>query len=96
MAKALRSQQLQAQGAGADGDSVNLLDPADFFARNYDSVPLSSFLSFSANPWSWTEASELVPNVVGHVVLIYGWAQSIRPVDKKLTFLVLQDGLMMV
>jgi hypothetical protein len=35
MAKALRSQQLQAQGAGADGDSVNLLDPADFFARNY-------------------------------------------------------------
>lgn len=46
MAKALRSQQLQAQGVGADGDSVNLLDPADFFARNYDNIPLEFFLIF--------------------------------------------------
>lgn len=73
-----------------DGMMQVKFDSEGSFATNYGYLPsmISQPPRSSCLSSSWTDVSELTPEAAGRVVLVRGWAQSIRTLGKKLTFLI--------
>ncbi|KAG6524495.1 aspartate--tRNA ligase 2, cytoplasmic-like [Zingiber officinale] len=86
-AKEDRKQQSSAStAAGRDN-----LAEADPFATNYGDVLVEEIQSKAISGREWTEISALETQHSGQSVLIRGVAQTIRPVSKKMAFLVLRQ-----
>jgi aspartyl-tRNA synthetase len=81
--KAAQRQQQQQQPADAE-------DP---FAANYGDVPVEEIQSKAISGRSWSEIGDLDDSAAGRSVLIRGAAQAIRPVSKKMAFVVLRQSM---
>lgn len=79
------SQRQQQQQPQADAD-----DP---FAANYGDVPVEEIQSKTISGRVWTEVGGLDEAAAGRSVLIRGAAQAIRPVSKKMAFVVLRESM---
>jgi aspartyl/asparaginyl-tRNA synthetase len=79
------SQRQQQQQPQADAD-----DP---FAANYGDVPVEEIQSKTISGRVWTEIGGLDEAAAGRSVLIRGAAQAIRPVSKKMAFVVLRESM---
>ncbi|XP_042398147.1 aspartate--tRNA ligase 2, cytoplasmic-like [Zingiber officinale] len=86
-AKEERKQQTSASATAAQDDSAE----ADPFAANYGEVPIEEIQSKAVSGRVWTEIGALEGQLSGQSVLIRGVAQTIRPVSKKMAFLVLRQ-----
>jgi hypothetical protein len=78
-----RQQQQQQQPADAE-------DP---FAANYGEVPVEEIQSKAISGRSWSHVGDLDDSAAGRSVLIRGAAQAIRPVSKKMAFVVLRQSM---
>ena len=81
--KAAQRQQQQQQPADAE-------DP---FAANYGDVPVEEIQSKAISGRSWTKIGDLDADAAGRSVLIRGATQAIRPVSKKMAFVVLRQSM---
>jgi aspartyl-tRNA synthetase len=79
--KAAQRQQLQA------------VDAEDPFASNYGDVPVEEIQSKSVSDRAWGQVGDLDATAAGRSVLIRGFAQAIRPVSKKMAFVVLRQSM---
>ncbi|KAF5743416.1 putative aspartyl-tRNA synthetase [Tripterygium wilfordii] len=86
----LRRQQERALAAATSFLSVD--DDNDPFAANYGYVPLNDLQSKEeVNLRKWTEVGALVEQLKDQQVLIRGRAQTIRPVSKNMSFVVVRE-----
>ena len=81
--KAAQRQQQQQQPADAE-------DP---FAANYGDVPVEEIQSKAISGRLWTKIGDLDADAAGRSVLIRGATQAIRPVSKKMAFVVLRQSM---
>ncbi|KAG2642548.1 aspartate--tRNA ligase 2, cytoplasmic-like [Panicum virgatum] len=79
---AQRQQQQQTAGAAAEEDP---------FADNYGDVPVEDVQSKAVSGRCWTKVGDLDEGAAGRAVLVRGAAQAIRPVSKKMAFVVLRQ-----
>jgi len=87
--KLRRRQEIAAASAATANLSVDEDDP---LAANYGDVPLVELQSKTpANVDDWTPVEALGVALENKTVLIRGTAQTIRPVGKKMAFLVIRD-----
>jgi len=79
--------------AAASAATANLsVDEADPLAANYGDVPLIDLQSKTPTDVSeWTRVEALGASLENKTVLIRGRAQTIRPVGKKMAFLVIRE-----
>ncbi|WOL19797.1 hypothetical protein Cni_G28599 [Canna indica] len=84
-AKEDRKQQSSAAAAAAAGPED---DP---FSGNYGDIPVVEIQSKAISGREWTEIGALVDELSGRSVLVRGVAQTIRPVSKKMAFVVLRQ-----
>jgi aspartyl-tRNA synthetase len=82
---AQRQQQQQQQQQPADAE-----DP---FAANYGDVPVEEIQSKVVSGRSWAKIGDLDGSAAGRSVLIRGATQAIRPVSKKMAFVVLRQSM---
>jgi hypothetical protein len=83
--KAAQRQQHQQQQQAVDAE-----DP---FASHYGDVPVEDIQSKSVSGRSWSKVGDLDAAAAGRPVLTRGFAQAIRPVSKKMAFVVLRQGM---
>ena len=83
--KAEKAAQRQQQQQPADAE-----DP---FATNYGDVPVEEIQSKAISGRSWTKIGDLDADAAGRSVLIRGATQAIRPVSKKMAFVVLRQSM---
>ena len=83
--KAEKAAQRQQQQQPADAE-----DP---FAANYGDVPVEEIQSKAISGRSWSQIGDLDDSAAGRSVLIRGAAQAIRPVSKKMAFVVLRQSM---
>jgi len=83
--KAEKAAQRQQQQQPADAE-----DP---FAANYGDVPVEEIQSKAISGRSWSQIGDLDDSAAGRSVLIRGAAQVIRPVSKKMAFVVLRQSM---
>ncbi|WVZ56673.1 hypothetical protein U9M48_007167 [Paspalum notatum var. saurae] len=83
--KAEKAAQRQQQQQPAEAD-----DP---FASNYGDVPVEEIQSKTISGRSWTKIGDLDDSAAGRSVLIRGATQAIRPVSKKMAFVVLRQSM---
>ena len=83
--KAEKAAQRQQQQQPADAE-----DP---FAANYGDVPVEEIQSKAISGRSWTKIGDLDADAAGRSVLIRGATQAIRPVSKKMAFVVLRQSM---
>jgi len=83
--KAEKATQRQQQQQPADAE-----DP---FAANYGDVPVEEIQSKAISGRSWSQIGDLDDSAAGRSVLIRGAAQAIRPVSKKMAFVVLRQSM---
>jgi aspartyl-tRNA synthetase len=69
------------------------VDAEDPFASNYGDVPVEEIQSKSVSDRAWSKVGDLDANAAGRSVLIRGFAQAIRPVSKKMAFVVLRQSM---
>ncbi|GJN40092.1 hypothetical protein PR202_gb29260 [Eleusine coracana subsp. coracana] len=81
--KAAQRQQQQQQAVDAD-------DP---FASHYGDVPVEEIQSKAVSNRVWSQVGDLDAAAAGRTVLIRGFAQAIRPVSKKMAFVVLRQSM---
>lgn len=85
----LRLRQEDALAAATSSLAVEEEDP---LASNYGDVPLSELQSKNvADINQWTEVGALNESLKGQQVLVSGRVQTIRPVSKKMAFLVVRE-----
>ncbi|RLM85778.1 aspartate--tRNA ligase 2, cytoplasmic-like [Panicum miliaceum] len=82
--KAAQRQQQQQTAAAAEEDP---------FAANYGDVPVGDVQSKAVSGRSWTKVGDLDEGAAGRAVLVRGAAQAIRPVSKKMAFVVLRQSM---
>jgi aspartyl-tRNA synthetase len=82
--KAAQRQQQQQTAAAAEEDP---------FAANYGDVPVEDVQSKAVSGRSWTKVGDLDEGAAGRAVLVRGAAQAIRPVSKKMAFVVLRQSM---
>ncbi|KAG2594778.1 hypothetical protein PVAP13_5KG017900 [Panicum virgatum] len=68
-------------------------DAEDPFAANYGDVPVEEIQSKAISGRSWTKIGDLDADAAGRSVLIRGATQAIRPVSKKMAFVVLRQSM---
>ena len=83
--KAEKAAQRQQQQQPADAE-----DP---FATNYGDVPVEEIQSKAISGRLWTKIGDLDADAAGCSVLIRGATQAIRPVSKKMAFVVLRQSM---
>ncbi|KAG2633765.1 hypothetical protein PVAP13_2NG296712 [Panicum virgatum] len=81
---AQRQQQRQTAAAAAEEGP---------FAANYGDVPVEDVQSKAVSGRSWTKVGDLDEGAAGRAVLVRGAAQAIRPVSKKMAFVVLRQSM---
>ncbi|KAJ3676823.1 hypothetical protein LUZ60_002547 [Juncus effusus] len=86
--KAGKAAQRQQQTAG--GTEVGEDDP---LSANYGDVPVEEIQSKSISGRVWTGVGDLSAEMKDKTVLIRGFAQVIRPVSKKMVFLVIRQSM---
>ncbi|XP_010929419.1 aspartate--tRNA ligase 1, cytoplasmic [Elaeis guineensis] len=87
-AERLRKQQEAATAAAAAAAASAEADP---FSGNYGDVPTEEIQSKAVSGRQWTEIGSLDAERAERMVLIRGAAQAIRPVSKKMAFLVVRQ-----
>uniref|UniRef100_A0A0D9WXV5 aspartate--tRNA ligase n=1 Tax=Leersia perrieri TaxID=77586 RepID=A0A0D9WXV5_9ORYZ len=65
----------------------------DPHAGNYGDVPVEETQSKAISGRSWTTVGDLGEDAAGRPVLVRGAAQAIRPVSKRMAFVVLRQGM---
>lgn len=89
--KLRRRQELAAATSAAANLSVD--DANDPLASNYGDVPLEELQSKTpVDVNDWTRVESLADSLANRPVLIRGRAQTIRPVGKKMAFLVIREN----
>ena len=68
-------------------------DAEDTFAANYGDVPVEEIQSKAISGRLWTKIGDLDADAAGRSVLIRGATQAIRPVSKKMAFVVLRQSM---
>ena len=68
-------------------------DAEDPFATNYGDVPVEEIQSKAISGRLWTKIGDLDADAAGRSVLIRGATQAIRPVSKKMAFVVLRQSM---
>ncbi|KAJ4749303.1 hypothetical protein LUZ62_083708 [Rhynchospora pubera] len=85
------AQRLQARSRPAAAASES--DEADPLSSNYGDIPVQDIQSKSVTGRTWTRVKHLCAEMKDQSVLIRGAAQVIRPVSKKMAFLVLRQSM---
>ena len=88
--KAERAAQRQQQPIQQQPPAPGAEDP---FAANYGDVPVEEIQSKAISGRSWTKIGDLDADAAGRSVLIRGATQAIRPVSKKMAFVVLRQSM---
>lgn len=86
-----KRQEAAAANANAAAAAVSSVAIEDPLASNYGEVPLKDLQSKEISGKKWTEVKNLTDKLKDEVVLIRGRVQSIRPVAKKMAFLVVRE-----
>lgn len=87
--KAEKAQRQQSSGAQA----VEAESSDDPLSSHYGDVAAEEIQSKAVSGREWTEVGDLGAEKAGRTVLIRGAAQAIRPVSKKMAFLVLRQAM---
>jgi aspartyl-tRNA synthetase len=88
--KAEKAAQRQQQQQQQQQQPVDAEDP---FAANYGDVPVEEIQSKAVSGRSWAKIGDLDGSAAGRSVLIRGATQAIRPVSKKMAFVVLRQSM---
>uniref|UniRef100_A0A8R7QF17 aspartate--tRNA ligase n=1 Tax=Triticum urartu TaxID=4572 RepID=A0A8R7QF17_TRIUA len=95
--KQLKKDARKAEKAGKASQRQQQQQPqaeeADPFAANYGDVPVEEIQSKAISGRSWTDIGDLDEAAAGRSVLIRGSAQTLRPVSKKMAFVVLRQSM---
>lgn len=86
-----RRQEAAAAAAAAASVSTVSIEESDPLSGNYGDVELNDLQSKAVTGRKWTEVGSISPEMKDQVVLIRGRVQTIRPVGKKIAFVVVRE-----
>ncbi|WMV31703.1 hypothetical protein MTR67_025088 [Solanum verrucosum] len=86
-----RRRQEAAAAAAATAVSTVSIEESDPLSGNYGDVELNDLQSKAVTGRKWTEVGSVTPEMKDQVVLIRGRVQTIRPVGKKIAFVVVRE-----
>ncbi|TMX02416.1 hypothetical protein EJD97_021671 [Solanum chilense] len=86
-----RRQEAAAAAAAATAVSTVSIEESDPLSGNYGDVELNDLQSKAVTGRKWTEVGSIAPEMKDQVVLIRGRVQTIRPVGKKIAFVVVRE-----
>ncbi|KAH0676913.1 hypothetical protein KY285_024714 [Solanum tuberosum] len=86
-----RRQEAAAAAAAATAVSTVSIEESDPLSGNYGDVELNDLQSKAVTGRKWTEVGSVTPEMKDQVVLIRGRVQTIRPVGKKIAFVVVRE-----
>ncbi|KAL3338355.1 hypothetical protein AABB24_030481 [Solanum stoloniferum] len=86
-----RRRQEAAAAAAATAVSTVSIEESDPLSGNYGDVELNDLQSKAVTGRKWTEVGSVAPEMKDQVVLIRGRVQTIRPVGKKIAFVVVRE-----
>ncbi|XP_055811513.1 aspartate--tRNA ligase 2, cytoplasmic-like [Solanum dulcamara] len=86
-----RRRQEAAAAAAAVSVSAVSIEESDPLSGNYGDVELNDLQSKAVTGRKWTEVGSITPEMKDQVVLIRGRVQTIRPVGKKIAFVVVRE-----
>ncbi|KAH0670447.1 hypothetical protein KY290_025870 [Solanum tuberosum] len=86
-----RRRQEAAAAAAATAVSIVSIEESDPLSGNYGDVELNDLQSKAVTGRKWTEVGSVTPEMKDQVVLIRGRVQTIRPVGKKIAFVVVRE-----
>ncbi|KAG5607865.1 hypothetical protein H5410_029357 [Solanum commersonii] len=81
----------EAAAAAATAVSIVSIEESDPLSGNYGDVELIDLQSKAVTGRKWTEVGSVTPEMKDEVVLIRGRVQTIRPVGKKIAFVVVRE-----
>ncbi|KAJ1686858.1 hypothetical protein LUZ63_018248 [Rhynchospora breviuscula] len=91
--KAERAAQRQQTRSAASSAGASESDETDPLSSNYGDIPLEDIQSKSVTGRTWTDVGELSVEMKDKRVLIRGVVQAIRPMSKKIAFLVVRQNM---
>jgi aspartyl-tRNA synthetase len=83
----------KAEKAAQRQQQQQAVDAEDPFASHYGDAPLEEIQSKAVSDRAWSKVGDLDAAAAGRSVLIRGFAQAIRPVSKKMAFVVLRQSM---
>jgi aspartyl-tRNA synthetase len=83
----------KAEKAAQRQQQQQAVDAEDPFAPHYGDVPFEEIQSKAVSDRAWSKVGDLDAAAAGRSVLIRGFAQAIRPVSKKMAFVVLRQSM---
>ncbi|XP_015076008.1 aspartate--tRNA ligase 2, cytoplasmic [Solanum pennellii] len=86
-----RRRQEAAAAAAATAVSTVSIEESDPLSGNYGDVELNDLQSKAVTGRKWTEVGSIAPEMKDQVVLVRGRVQTIRPVGKKIAFVVVRE-----
>lgn len=86
-----RRRQEAAAAAAATAVSTVSIEESDPLSGNYGDVELNDLQSKAVTGRKWTEVGSIAPEMKDRVVLVRGRVQTIRPVGKKIAFVVVRE-----
>ncbi|KAH0673592.1 hypothetical protein KY284_024679 [Solanum tuberosum] len=86
-----RQEAAAAAAAAATAVSTVSIEESDPLSGNYGDVELNDLQSKAVTGRKWTEVGSVTPEMKDQVVLIRGRVQTIRPVGKKIAFVVVRE-----
>lgn len=89
-AKQERQRRRQEAAAAAAVSAVSI-EESDPLSGNYGEIELNDLQSKAITGRKWTEVGSITPELKDQVVLIRGRVQTIRPVGKKIAFVVVRE-----
>ncbi|KAK4353561.1 hypothetical protein RND71_025755 [Anisodus tanguticus] len=87
----LERQRRRQEAAAVAAISAVSVEESDPFSGNYDDVALNDLQSKAVSGRKWTEVGSITPELKDQVILIRGRVQTIRPVGKKIAFVVVRE-----
>ncbi|CAN4105558.1 unnamed protein product [Withania somnifera] len=87
----LRRRKEAAAAAAAAAVSAVSMDESDPLSGNYGDIELNDLQSKAITGRKWTEVGSITPELKDQVILIRGRVQTIRPVGKKIAFVVVRE-----
>ncbi|KAJ8540231.1 hypothetical protein K7X08_030150 [Anisodus acutangulus] len=87
----LERQRRRQEAAAVAAISAVSVEESDPFSGNYGDVALNDLQSKAVSGRKWTEVGSITPELKGQVILIRGRVQTIRPVGKKIAFVVVRE-----
>lgn len=87
----LERQRRRQEAAAAASVSTVSIEESDPLSGNYGDVELNDLQSKAVTGRKWTEVGSISPEMKDQVVLIRGRVQTIRPVGKKIAFVVVRE-----